>query len=84
MEVIFGIIKICGVTFPHTLWGVGGRPVVGEVTGATGYVSAGELRLHFGLGGESQLRDVVVRWPTGETQEFGDLSADQEHELIED
>jgi len=62
---------------------VGDRTVVGEVQGSTGYISAGDLRVHFGLGGESAIRDVQVRWPTGEVQEFGDLAADKEHELVE-
>ncbi len=62
---------------------VGERTVVRDVQGSVGYISAGDLRVHFGLGGESEIRDVRVRWPTGEVQEFGDLAADEEHELVE-
>jgi enediyne biosynthesis protein E4 len=63
---------------------VGDRPVVQEVSSAAGYISAPDLRLHFGLGAEDVLADVEVRWPSGETQSFGALEAGRDHVLTEE
>jgi hypothetical protein len=63
---------------------VGKSPVVREVSSSTGYISAPDLRLHVGLGGEDELRDVVVRWPSGKTQRVGALAADRDHVIREE
>jgi hypothetical protein len=63
---------------------VGKSPVVQEVSGATGYISAPDLRLHFGLGGETEILEVVVRWPSGKTQRVGTLAADKDHVIREE
>ena len=57
----------------------GKRALVREVTGSTGYISAGDLKLHFGLGDAGSLDDVVIRWPDGTEQRAGDLAAGREH-----
>ena len=57
--------------------------VVQEVSGSTGYISAPDARLHFGLGAASALSDVVVRWPSGREQRVGDLAADRDHVIEE-
>ncbi len=63
---------------------VGKSPVVQEVSGATGYISAPDLRLHVGLGGETELLEVVVRWPDGKTQRVGTLASDKDHVIREE
>ncbi len=63
---------------------VGKSPVVREVSSSTGYISAPDLRIHVGLGGEDELRDVVVRWPDGKTQQVGALAADRDHVIREE
>ena len=40
-----------------------------EIDGGQGYMSASERMAHFGLGSETQLTSLVVRWPSGWEQE---------------
>jgi hypothetical protein len=47
----------------------GGRRMVREVSGGTGFASQSELRLHFGLGVDRPSR-LTVRWPSGLVQTF--------------
>ncbi len=62
---------------------VGERSVVAEISGSTGYVSAGDPRAHFGLGGAAALRDVRIRWPSGEVEELADLPAGSDVVVVE-
>jgi hypothetical protein len=51
--------------------------------GGGSYLSAGDPRLHFGLG-DSRLADaVVVRWPSGRVESFAGLAADRGYALHE-
>ncbi|NYF78323.1 CRTAC1 family protein [Granulicella arctica] len=43
---------------------------VDEVRSGSSYNSSSDLRLHFGLGAETQLATVKVRWPNGTTELF--------------
>jgi enediyne biosynthesis protein E4 len=43
---------------------------VDEVRSGSSYNSSSDLRLHFGLGAETQLKDIQVRWPNGRTEFF--------------
>src|SRR5579862_442959 len=43
---------------------------VDEVRSGSSYNSSSDLRLHFGLGAEAQLKDIQVRWPNGRTEFF--------------
>jgi hypothetical protein len=61
----------------------GDRPLVGEVASSTGYICAPDLRLQFGLGGESSMDEVTVRWPDGTETKHGDLAAGREHTLTQ-
>lgn len=58
---------------------VGGREIVREVTGSSGYLSCGDLRVHVGLGDATSLDDVVVRWPDGAEQRAGSFGASRTH-----
>jgi len=48
-----------------------------EVTTATGYASSSDSRVHFGLGGNSRIKDVEIRWPSGTRQTLHDVVGDQ-------
>jgi hypothetical protein len=52
-----------------------------EVASASSYLSANDPRIHLGLGPETAVPRVVVRWVDGEREAFGPLAADQIHEL---
>ena len=43
---------------------------VDEVRSGSSYNSSSDLRLHFGLGAETQLKSIEVRWPNGHIELF--------------
>jgi enediyne biosynthesis protein E4 len=47
-----------------------------EVTTAVGYASASDVRVHFGLGAYGRAT-VEIHWPSGATQQLGEVSADR-------
>lgn len=48
---------------------------VDEVRSGSSYNSSSDLRLHFGLGAETRLTEIRVRWPNGESESFDPPSA---------
>jgi hypothetical protein len=57
---------------------------VDEVRSGSSYNSSSDFRLHFGLGPEIQLKNIEVRWPTGQTEVFDPpTTVDQMIELTE-
>ena len=61
----------------------GGRSQADEVRAGRGYQSADDLRLHFGLGPAAVIEQIEVRWPSGATNVWTHLSADQIIQLKE-
>lgn len=61
----------------------GGRVRVDEVRAGRGYQSAEDLRLHFGLGTNSIIEQLEVRWPSGVTNTWMHLPADRILHLTE-
>jgi hypothetical protein len=59
------------------------RTLVDEVRSGSSYSSNSDLRPHFGLGRETQVQYVEVRWPSGLLERFKDLAVDKIHELRE-
>jgi hypothetical protein len=59
------------------------RDWVDEVRSGSSYNSSNDLRLHFGLGGETALRSIEVRWPNGEREEFEAKGVDRILRLTE-
>jgi hypothetical protein len=57
----------------------GGRNRAGYRIGGGSYQSSGDPRIHFGLGGSSQIESVEIRWPSGRVDRTGDLAADREY-----
>lgn len=60
----------------------GGRQVA-AVTLGSGFASQSGKRLSFGLGRETRVRRLIVRWPSGLTEEHADLDADRLLHLVE-
>jgi enediyne biosynthesis protein E4 len=56
---------------------VGGRALSGEVQAASGYISQGDPRVHFGLGDDGAYARIEIRWPTGERERFPGGKANQ-------
>lgn len=49
----------------------------GTVTTASSYQASSDKRLHFGLGGDSAVSHLEIRWPSGIKQDLSDVKADQ-------
>jgi enediyne biosynthesis protein E4 len=60
-----------------------GRKQVAPRLGGGSYQSAGDPRLHFGLGTSDRVESVDVRWPSGRVDRFRNLAADRGYRLIE-
>jgi enediyne biosynthesis protein E4 len=48
-----------------------------QVTGGGSYLSASDLRVHFGLGSSEIIKTLKVRWPSGTEEVFRDVKANQ-------
>ena len=55
----------------------GGRKLVRELHAGGSYLSSEDPRAHFGLGGASRIKEVVVRFPDGHTIRRTGVAADQ-------
>jgi len=55
----------------------GDGPQYAMVTTAGSYLSSGDKRVHFGLGKQTQVSTIEIRWPSGITQTLKDVRADQ-------
>ena len=60
---------------------VGARRLSRDVQPSASYLASNDPRVHFGVGGEDQVKNVVVRWPGGAEEAFGDFAAGETHEL---
>jgi enediyne biosynthesis protein E4 len=56
---------------------VGAAAVRREVRAAFSYLASNDPRVHVGLGKETSVRGVTVRWPGGVRERFGDVTADK-------
>ncbi|MDE0226134.1 MAG: CRTAC1 family protein [Gammaproteobacteria bacterium] len=54
-----------------------------DVQPSSSYLASSDPRVHFGLGPEAETRDVVVRWPGGEQEAFGDFGEGATYELLQ-
>jgi len=61
----------------------GGRRQVAQRLGGGSYQSAGDPRLHFGLGAATSVESVEIRWPSGHVDRHAGLKADREYLLRE-
>ena len=60
-----------------------GRRQVQEVSGGSGFCSQNQRRLHFGLGPGASVDRVVIRWPSGRTQEIAAPAVRHVHRIQE-
>jgi hypothetical protein len=59
------------------------RKWVDEVRSGSSYNSSSDLRLHFGLGTETSVKIIEVRWPNGKSESFPEPQLDRIITLIE-
>lgn len=48
-----------------------------EVTTAGSYASSSDKRVHFGLGGDTMVKEIELRWPSGTVQVLHDVKVNQ-------
>ena len=60
---------------------IGNRRVLRSVQPDGSYLASSDPRVYFGLGEETRITAVSVRWPDGETESFGDFAAGRIVEL---
>jgi hypothetical protein len=56
---------------------IGSRGIRRDVRAAYSYLASNDPRVHVGLGQETIVRNVTVRWPDGTREPFGDMPADR-------
>ena len=54
-----------------------GRSQWNEVTTSVGYASSSDSRVHFGLGANSRIKEIEIRWPNGIKQLLRDVTTDR-------
>jgi hypothetical protein len=52
------------------------RQQISEVRSGSSYISNNDMRVHFGLGGESVIQFIEVRWPSGLVERFRRVAVD--------
>ncbi len=62
---------------------IGSNKITRRVQPEGSYLDSNDPRVHFGLGTETRIRDVEVRWPTGKTEAFGEFDSGQTIHLRE-
>ncbi len=82
-------LKLTGTTSNRSAIGArvtvhgNGRNWVDEVRSGSSYNSSSDLRLHVGLGAETRITRIDVRWPNGESEQFPCDGVDRFVELVE-
>ena len=61
----------------------GGRSQVSVYNPTNAYIGQREPRLHFGLGANTSVSSIHVKWPSGTVQDYAGVSADQTLTLTE-
>jgi hypothetical protein len=56
---------------------------VQEVSGGSGFCAQNQRRLHFGLGKQTQVEKVEIRWPSGKIQILTAPELNKVHRLKE-
>jgi enediyne biosynthesis protein E4 len=60
-----------------------GRQQLQEVSGGSGFCSQNQRRLHFGLGTDAAIDQVLIRWPSGKVQELAAPAPGRVHRVKE-
>jgi enediyne biosynthesis protein E4 len=76
-------LKLIGTTSNRSAIGArirlrsGGRWQTQEISSQSSYYSHNDPRPHFGLGAQTRVEQIEIRWPKGETEIIKDVAADR-------
>jgi hypothetical protein len=56
---------------------VGSHLQAQEISSQSSYYSHNDVRVHFGLGARAKADQIEIRWPSGQTEVFKDIAANQ-------
>jgi len=82
-------LRLFGVESPRDAIGttvkatIGEKTIVRQLTAGDGYQTSNERRLIFGTGDGTTIDRLVIRWPSGQSQEFETVASSQEVWLVE-
>jgi len=83
------LVKLRGTTSNRSAIGarvtarVGGRSQMREVKSGGSYLSQSDLRVHFGLGADTTVDELEIRWPSGRVQTESGIPANQIVTIVE-
>jgi len=60
-----------------------GRVLYNHVAISVGFMSSSDKRVHFGLGNETRIASIEIRWPSGVRQLLKDIQADRQLNIDE-
>jgi len=72
-----------GIGAKLTLTTASGRTLHNHVTTSVGFMSSSDKRVRFGLGGETRVQALEIRWPSGAVQRLTDVPVDRVLEVEE-
>ena len=73
-----------GIGTKVRLTGQSGLVQFNQVTTAVGYASSSDKRVHFGLGSDTTIREIELRWPSGRIQSLHNVRCDQLLKVMEE
>jgi hypothetical protein len=83
------VIRLIGVRSPRDAVGTsvtvraGDHSWTRQLTAGESYQSSSQHRLTFGLGDRREIDELLVTWPSGTRQRFGDVPLSRELVLVE-
>jgi hypothetical protein len=72
-----------GIGSKVRLTGADGAVQYDYVTTSSGFASASDARVHFGLGAATSAKEIQILWPSGIRQTLADVAADRIVTVIE-
>jgi enediyne biosynthesis protein E4 len=60
-----------------------GRVLHNHVSVSVGFMSSSDRRVHFGLGTETSLQEIEIRWPSGMQQSIKPIEVNRYHSVVE-
>ena len=58
-------------------------PLIQTLRAGEGFLAQSSKSLHFGLGAADRVADIVVHWPGGDRESFGQLEVDGRYKLVQ-